>query len=548
MCPEGPAQALERANLYISRNRVLFGVVVFLLALSLRLAYLNQIHQGIYHNILKMEGTDCFTFIRWAFALAEQGLLAPIDITQSALYPYFLASLFKMFGTKVYIARLAQMILGSLTCLMVFLIGKRGFSPLAGLIAGVLAAAYGPLIFYDGVILRANLITFLNTLLVLLMLFSQERLSPARTLAIGFIYGLCILAKPSIIIFVPGIMVWFWLIAKELGTGKKALLATGVMAIGTFIPLSVMFARNAALLIPAFSLTTKGTTEFISGNVPESPGIGWVIPDSAGEIVERSDGKMPRVILEVLKENREHPGAFIRQQFRKLGAFLNAYEFPNNVNIYVEKRYVPFMRLPWPGLSLALAFGLIGLAFGLKRWREIFPLYGYLFLYSIGTVAFYILARFRMPVIPVLIVFAGAGVLIILETLLGRQWLRTILLLGLAALAGILSRPHQDDMLMVSDYHNMARYHLISGEPEKAAEIWQEGIDRAREILIQKPSAESHYRVALFLVKVGGDLNEALEHLREAEGMDPPTYLKASINRLRRTIQQSRVIMETKKR
>jgi hypothetical protein len=315
MNSDSPQTPIEKANNYIAKNNLLFGIIVFILALSLRLAYLNQMDQGIYYNLLKMEGTDCFRFIKWSFTLTEEGWLAGIDFPKSALYSYFLSAVFKIFGTKVYVARIIQMLMGSLTCLMVFTIGKRAFSPLAGLIAGIIAASYAPMIFYDGAILRANMITFLNTLLILLMLTCQDRLTMVRAVLLGIVHGLCILAKPNIIIFIPGIIIWLWLVAEKFGT-RKTLVAACIMAVGTLMPLSIMFARNTALELPALSLTKKGPIEFISGNVPQSPGIGWVVPESAQEMVKRADGKMTGVIREVLKENRSHPMGFIRQQFR----------------------------------------------------------------------------------------------------------------------------------------------------------------------------------------------------------------------------------------
>jgi tetratricopeptide (TPR) repeat protein len=189
-----------------------------------------------------------------------------------------------------------------------------------------------------------------------------------------------------------------------------------------------------------------------------------------------------------------------------------------------------------------LALGLIGLAAGLKKWRKLFPLYSYIILYSIATVAFYILSRFRLPIVSVLTVFSGAAIVIILENILDRKRLRALAIIAPAALVFALSRPGQPDPLQMSDYHNMARYHIISGQPEKAPEIWNQGMTRARKILEQKPSAQAHFRVALFLYKTGGDPAEALDHLKNAQGMNPPIYLQTPINNLKKSIQNPALI------
>jgi len=533
--PEPAADAESRYDqleAFLNSRFYLILFFVFVLALSLRLVYLNQMDRGIYFNILKMEGTDCFIFWKWALEIIEKDSLGSGVYHQSPLYPYFLAAIFKIFGANFYIPRFLQMALGSITCVMAALLGRRAGGPVAGLLAGLLASIYGPLILYDGAILRANLIAFINTLVVLLMFRVQDRPGLIRGLILGMVYGLAILAMENILILIPGLVAWAWILKKATGWKPVARLFVGI-ALGTAMILGLLVARNVKVGAPAFNISSRGPLEFISGNVPQSPGVGWAIPENADRMLQASAGKMTGVIWEVLKENREDPWGLAQKQFTKLAAFLNSYEFPNNISLYVERRYVPFFRFPWPGFAVALSFSLIGMAAGLKRWRELFPLYAYVLLYALATVAFYILARFRIPLVPALIGLAGLGSAVILREILERKVLRGIAWLLLAAGLIVMNRPAPADRLIFADYQNLVRFHLISGQPERAKEILQEGIVRTRQILAEKDSAEYRFRLAGLLLLFGAPRQVILPEVDHALGLHPPLYLKLPLDSLR---------------
>ena len=516
-----------------------FGLVlglVFVLALSLRLIYLNQMDQGIYFNILKMEGFDSFIFWKWALEILEKDFFGRGVYHQSPLYPYFLAAIFKLSGANFYIPRFIQIVLGSITCVMAAILGRRAGGALSGLLAGILCAAYGPLILYDPAILREGLITFLNTLLLLLMFRCQDKPRFASGLALGVTFGLAILAKESILIMLPVLPVWLYLNHTTVPGLKPVTLMSFGFVLGTALILSLLVARNLKVGAPAFEISSRGPLEFISGNVPDSPGVGWVIPPSSDRMLQAGEGKMTKVVWEVLKENRPNPWWLVRHQFTKLAALLNSYEFPNNLSLYVEQRYVPFFRFPWPGWAVALALGVIGMGAGLKRWRELFPLHAYVFLYALATVAFYIIDRFRLPVVPALLAFAGLGLAVILQAILEKRAGRAIALILLAAGLIALNRPSPADRLLYADYYNMARYHLISGQPDQAKAVLEEGIARTREILEQKDSAEYRYRLALLLLLNNENRPAILAEVDRALSLNPPLWIKLSLEQMRRQL------------
>lgn len=521
-------------SLTANQFRLALGAIFFL-ALSLRLAYLNQMSQGIYFNILKMNGTDCFIFWQWALEITEKDFLGDGIYHQSPLYPYFLAAMFKVFGGNFYIPRFFQMVLGSLTCVMAGLLGRRAGGDVAGIFAAILAAIYGPMILYDGAILRTNLITFINTLVILLMFRVQDKLRFTFGLWLGIAVGFAILAKENMLIMLPGLIFWLYLCSRK--TSYRLATHTGVgMALGIVLILGLLMARNMAVGVRPLAISSRGAIEFISGNVPQASGVGWAISPNTNRIVEASDGKMTKVIWEVLKENREDPLGLVSQQFRKLFVLISDYEYPNNISLYVEKRYVSFFSFPWPGFSAILAFGLLGIVIVIRRWRELFPLYVYLGLYTIGTVAFYIIARFRIPLMPVLIVFAGVALAKILQASIERKFLFGLALVVSAIILIVLGRSYPPDRLLISDYQNMIRYHLISGQKETARNVLKEGLSTTRQILALEDSAAYRYRLASLLYMSEGDSETVIAELDRALELKPRLSLKLSIRSLRNNL------------
>ena len=89
--------------------------------------------------------------------------------------------------------------------------------------------------------------------------------------------------------------------------------------------------------------------------------------------------------------------------------------------------------------------GLLGAVVSWPRRRELFPLWGFVLVYMISVVLFFVSARFRVPVLPVLILYAAVAVDWMVRTLARRRWrpaLEATILLGLLALFSNAGQPY----------------------------------------------------------------------------------------------------------
>ena len=137
-----------------------WGGIVFVLALSLRLVHAFQMSAS---PLFTMPAVDAATYSEQAVSLAEGNWLGRGQgpFWQPPLYPYFLGVIKLAFPESFYyVSRFAQALIGSLTCVLLYLVGQRLFGLGIGFIGGLIAAVYGPLIYFDARLLPAGLLLF----------------------------------------------------------------------------------------------------------------------------------------------------------------------------------------------------------------------------------------------------------------------------------------------------------------------------------------------------------------------------------------------------
>jgi hypothetical protein len=153
------------------------------------------------------------------------------------------------------------------------------------------------------------------------------------------------------------------------------------------------------------------------GNTPEAPPGGLEYPPSYNEAMRLAslpDGERVSVLTQMRHWALAKPLQFLELKFRTFLLFWNRQEVPNNVSIGYHGKDSWLLRAP-----VLIGFAVIGTlgVFGMLlswRWRSPARLYLYfaVLMYCAGTVLFYVLARFRIPVVPLVCVFAGNGVVL----------------------------------------------------------------------------------------------------------------------------------------
>ncbi len=403
--------------------------VVAVLALVLRLLYVSQLSRTPYYQ---PRWLDPHFYFNWAREIAAGNWIGDRIFVQSPLYAYVLAAFLDTFGERILPILLAQAIMGVGTCLLTARIARQLLGEEEAFLAGILAASYGPFLFFDGMVMKTSLSVFLTVLLVELLLRSEGTRAKLLVLS-GIVFALTALVRDNFILLFP-----LLLAAIALGGlgGRQRFRACVLFTIAAAATIAPVTIRNLAVGHEFALLTTGGGEVFYIGNNPEAMGAyappAFVHADPMKEhddfIAKASELSGRRLtpgesssfwLKRGLGWIANHPAAWARLLLRKLIIFWNFYELPDNYNYYEVRQVLLrpvgpigillFVPLYLVTLGLIAPLGLTGMLLTAARWRSLLLIYFVTFGYMGTVLLFFNFARFRAPIVPFLCIFAGAS-------------------------------------------------------------------------------------------------------------------------------------------
>ncbi len=363
-----------------------------------------------------------------ALALREGsgGALEPFFV--EPLYGYFLAAAYGLFGREWLPVRLLQALGGAVVVGLVFDLACRLYGRRAGWAAGLAAALYGPLVFYDAMLLKTSLEVLLATLLLwLLVRGGGGREGRLAWLAAGLVLGLAAIVKANLLVLAP-VAIAAALAdpgrAASGGVGRRAWSGALWVALGIAAVTLPIVLRNSLLAGRPTFLTTGAGMNFYQGNRLGSDG-GLDIPpfiqldpsreqeDSIAEARRRSGRPTMSAseasgfwFAESWRSIRSDPGAWVRLLGRKALLFWNHYEAADNLGFHYTRSVVPWLWLAPLGFWLVAPLGLAATLAGAGGGRGEALLRSTVALIMLGTVLFHVADRYRLAAVPALIVLA----------------------------------------------------------------------------------------------------------------------------------------------
>jgi 4-amino-4-deoxy-L-arabinose transferase-like glycosyltransferase len=412
-----------------------YALLIVLVALAFRGAYVAEAAREPSWNLLYL---DEEYHVGWARSLATQDWSAPYDQLRAApyfrapLYPYFLAGVFRLFGDGLFVPRLIQVLIGSLSCALAYALGAKCFDQRVGLITGLVCALYWVLAYHDAEFLLPVLLVFFVLLGFVLVFTAAERRSPWLAGLAGLAFGLFSITRPNILVFFPFAVWWGVVVAKRMSFRRGTAFVT-LLALGMLVPPASVTVRNTVVGRDRVIVAWQNGVNFYIGNNPESDGMEAVVPgtrqtwwggyDDTIAIAEAAAGRELKPsetsaywFRRGLAYIRDEPIGWLRLTARKVVALVGAPEVPNNEPYearrgnYAAFRLVPLSfahllglflaSLPWmlarPGRRARAA------AAGPQDLQRGFVLLVLAFLVSYGAsvVAFFVTGRYRVPLVP----------------------------------------------------------------------------------------------------------------------------------------------------
>jgi 4-amino-4-deoxy-L-arabinose transferase-like glycosyltransferase len=161
--------------------------------------------------VLTVEETLHWPDSRWYFETAEQissGQGIGNSITRASLYPYFLSFLFFVSHRLLFVRVCESVLSVPVAVLLLGLLGRELFSDRVGIVAAFATVVHPYFVYLPSAHVSDNIVTLLLLVSVLALVWNREHLAVGHTVLAGFFRGLCLLARPSLVTIVPGLIAW----------------------------------------------------------------------------------------------------------------------------------------------------------------------------------------------------------------------------------------------------------------------------------------------------------------------------------------------------
>lgn len=523
-----------------ARFDAVLAVLVALGAYALRHVYLLQARACPMFDGVVVDGES---YWRWASELVGGDWIGTRTYYQAPLYPYFLGVARLVVGDDLWNVRIVQIAIGSIACAILALAARRFLGRGAGIATGVFAAAYPPAIFFDGCIQKAGIGFLWMALLLLALALVRERASLARWLFVGASLGALMLTREESVLLAPALAAWCAFGSRTTPRKQRAI-RVAAFALGLALPLAPVALRNRAVGGELVLTTSQAGPNFWIGNNPRADGTyvplragrqnPWFERQDAFELAaaesgrELTPGEVSRFwIAKSFAWIADEPGAWLALLARKAGLLVNAYELPDADDVYFYERYASVLRVPFAVLHMGTLVPLaaIGLVLTWKRRRELFPLHLVLLVMCAGVVLFYVFARYRYPVVSVLLVFAGAGVVELVRASRARETRPVVVALAVGAIAAVASnawRPYERDRALAAAYANSAVVQAGRGDHARSLELSRAAIEL-------KPTSPEYWGNAGLAAMSLGRFDEAATAFRRSLELGAPDRARAHV-------------------
>jgi tetratricopeptide (TPR) repeat protein len=534
--------------------------------LATRAVYLATVIHDPFFTYLR-HIPDAFFFNNWAQDIMSGAWLGGDAVFFiGPLYAYFLALIYAVIRPELTVVRLIHIALEVGSALFIYGFARRAVGERPAKVAGAIWVFYLPAIFFSSSVLPVSLDIFLITGSFYLLARGVEgrRWTVAGA---GALMGLAALDRSNLLVFAVAAVPVFLIYLRRLGWRRVAAYFAPLAAIVFAVTL-----RNGFVGGDFVPVSSQGGLNFYLGNSPGATGVYWNLGevyqgrpaelnrDMATLVAQEYEGRPMKPsevsrwwLLNSLAWLRDHPGEGAKLYWRKFRLLVNDYEVSLNVDFYFMKFITPFHRLQVPWFGFIFPFGVMGLAMGWRR-SPFARTMGAVFVaaYGVSVLIFFISARYRLPMVPMLIIFAAAGLVRYYDLWRRWRWRRAAALTAAAmAMAAFSMWPLADikrDGAFGQSYYRYGKFYFDRGKYEEAVsyfhksttlvpEMYQGFImlgaayervgqpDTALEVfwrgtVVAPDKAAMHYHFGLALVR-SGRLVDAVPVLKCAVELEP---------------------------
>ncbi len=523
------AANLDRSALLVGAIALIVQAVYLALAVQDPAFALPIIDEAAYHES--------------AIRLANGGRLIDDAFWQPPLFPLLLGCLYWVTGPSVVAAKVALGAVAVASCVLVWSIGRQAFSRRVGIVAGIMAAFYGPYLFFSTQLLPTGLAVFLDLVAISFWLGCLDKPRWHGWIGFGLTAGLATITVPNSAVLVMLALLGQLIAGVRRREWRTAFAVVSLTMAGFGGVVGTVMVRNHSVSGNWVVLSTNGGINLFIGNNPQSeetvavrPGESWRRLMRTGYETEVRSRSQQNVFFrnQVLRYAWEQPMAFLGGLARKAGQAVNAREIPRNVDPYIYRGESALLRaMMWRAGPFAFPFGIVaplaavGVVLSLRKRRQRTPkwsaqlaLVGFVVTYAGSIVLFFVSSRYRVPMAVAMLPFAAAGAVAILDAIRSVSTSRRHLLAGGLVFTSAATLVHLPLPAPTDDVNFQAERALCLGSAYLGEEKLDEGERHFRRALALTPRyADAAVGLSGILVR-RGRLDEAEALLQESIAWD----------------------------
>ncbi len=428
-------------------------------------------------------------------------------------YPCLLAGIYFFTGGSYLAPRAFNMLLGLFSIVLMYLFGRAVYHRWVGMAAAALMAGYWGFIYYEGEVNDPAMFVILVPCLLWSLRFWATSFKFRWALTAGLLTGVYAVMRPNILLFGPFMAAWMLHAAWRAGSLRRVP-GGWIGLFAAFLIIAPVTVRNYAVSGEFVPVSTYFGENFLIGNGEDSDGVTswtpylqrlegtgqfsvWVysnIVRGLGKEVGNenlTDSEASKIFFQKgLDYAMAHKLRTFNLALKKAVLFWSPWEITENKVVQCEKDHYPPLRY-MPGFPLFMGLfcaGLLILANDARRGRLLDGrgagsaapgpgqmtalLLLFIVVYYASFIPFFVNARARHPIVPLMLLFGGYGLYRIAAWAVARRWatagggvLLAAALVGLAAVDWV---PYQPDRARW--HYDRADSWIAVGEVDKAAE------------------------------------------------------------------------------
>ncbi|UCH92104.1 MAG: tetratricopeptide repeat protein [Candidatus Aminicenantes bacterium] len=552
---------------FFKKNR--YFILVIFLALIFRLAYFIEMKEDpefLHANV------DALYHDYWAWGMVSGQWEPPHNLENPGIpdhpyfrppfYPYFLSVIYRIFGHHQLAPRVIQMLLGVLGCGILFLLTRKIFGDKIALAAGVLMAVYWAFVFYEKELREVALLVFFLPLLILWMIKLHEKPTISKFIFCGLLLGCIIITRPNFLLFIPFAVGWL-IFYNKLKDKRKKYLYIGIFILCTILPVSGVTLRNITKGNDFVLISSNMGINLYVGNNPTATGNTIALPPEIplfrnafmyptivkyiesveGRKLKHSEvsGYFVRKALEHMRNNPSHTAYLV---FKKAVMFVGGIEIPSERDLVAGRKNSLVLKIIPLNFALVVSLGLVGMivyfstVVNMKRKKQEdippeshvsrFP-YVILILflagiYYVSYLPFFITSRFRMCIIPFILIFSGYIIYQIYNRIMQKRISKGIIIIAAVILVYIFAS--------INYFHfqrDMAKAEYDRALAFTRSQNFEEAIKGYRKAIAHRQNYPDAYNNLGNMLRKVEKTREAIENYKKALEYEPRHYF-ANLN------------------